>query len=58
MAAEKGIIFDLKKCIISEDLAYDRLECRNIIYIDDPIIAGTQGCIDDDDVIFGLFYVK
>lgn len=32
---------DLNKCNRFEDLVHDRLECRNIIHVDDSNMVGT-----------------
>ena len=47
----------MKKCNLSEDLAEDRSEWRNIIRVADPNIVGTQGFDnDDEEYIFNIFF--
>ena len=36
------VTINSKKCNLSEDLAHDRLEWRNIIHVADPNTVGTR----------------
>ena len=42
VAWREVVRLDLKKCNLSEDLAPDRSEWRNIIHVEDPNIDGTR----------------